>query len=398
MNWEHSLRRLPRPNQVALDMLIALLLTGVSFLATLYFDQANPVFHSRPLDPLGAVLLALQSMPLAVRQRYPMHVWATTGTTITIYSILGYPPGAGGLGVLLALYTVAAKTDRRSAIAAAVVTTMGIAVSIVGAYANTTLPADVFVLDLISNYVVFATAWIFGDNVRVRRAYTTALEARAALLEREREENARLAVAEERGRIARELHDVVAHHVSVMVVQAEAARRVLAAEPELAADALESVQGTGREALAEMRRMLGVLREVDSPDNRRPQPSLERLDALIETVREAGLAVELEIEGTPRPIPVGIDLSAYRIVQEALTNTIKHGGKASARVRLRYGERELELEVVDNGRGAAAGLVAQDGTGHGLIGMRERVALFGGELMAGPRIQGGYAVRARLPL
>jgi signal transduction histidine kinase len=206
-------------------------------------------------------------------------------------------------------------------------------------------------------------------------------------------------VADERARIARELHDVVAHNVSVMVVQAGAARRTIERDPDRAREALTSVEATGRQALDEMRRLLGVLRtEDEATELRAPQPSVSHLDELVAHVREAGLPVDLVVEGEPRPLMSGVDMSAFRIVQEALTNSLKHAGPAHARVRLRYGEHDLCLEVVDDGRGLAADAPASNGGGHGLVGMRERVALFGGELQAGPRTGGGYVVSARIPL
>jgi signal transduction histidine kinase len=227
-------------------------------------------------------------------------------------------------------------------------------------------------------------------------------------------------VAEERGRIARELHDVVAHSVSVMVVQAGAARRTMAASPDQATTALGQIESTGRQALVELRRLLGLLRDGDRGDGAAltPQPGLEHLESLAAAAREAGLPVEVTVEGEPRPLPAGVDLSAYRIVQEALTNSLKHAGPARARVRVCYGREALEVQVTDDGRGersaarAGEGLVVvtigpdgvlelpgrRDGGGHGLIGMRERVALFGGTLEAGADPGGGYRVAARLPL
>jgi signal transduction histidine kinase len=221
-----------------------------------------------------------------------------------------------------------------------------------------------------------------------------ALADRAALLEREREERARAAVAEERARIARELHDVVAHSVSVMVVQAGAERLALGDERDDTREVLSTIEQTGRQTLAEMRRLLGMLRRSDDEIELAPQPSMEHVAKLVDQVREAGLPVTLAVEGEPVGLPPGIDLSAYRIVQEALTNALKHAGPASARVTVRYGRDDLDLEIVDDGAGVANG----DGGGHGLIGMRERVTLFGGNLAAGGRSGGGYAVRARLPL
>jgi signal transduction histidine kinase len=226
---------------------------------------------------------------------------------------------------------------------------------------------------------------VIGRAIRHRRL-------REEKLEREKAE-AEAAIAEERTRIARELHDVVAHAISVIVLQARGGRRLLATDPAEARQALDAIERTASQALAEMRRLLGLLRESDEQLALAPQPTLARLDDLVGQVREAGLPVEVAIEGTPLELPPGIDLSAYRIVQEALTNALKHAGPASARVTVRYGEGELELEVSDDGAGSGNG----GGGGQGLAGIRERVAVFGGDVEAGSRPEGGYAVRARLP-
>src|SRR5918992_467242 len=222
-----------------------------------------------------------------------------------------------------------------------------------------------------------------------------ALAARTVELEHEREEKAKLAVAEERTRIARELHDVVAHNISIMVVQAGAERHAIGDDRPDTSKVLATIEETGRAALAEMRRLLGMLRRSDDELALAPQPSLRYLDDLVEQVREAGMPVDLRIEGERRAIPPGIDLSAYRIVQEALTNALKHAGPAHARVTVRYGDDELDIEIADDGAGPDGEAPAG---GHGLVGMRERVALFGGDLASGRRRGGGYAVRARLPL
>ena len=219
-------------------------------------------------------------------------------------------------------------------------------------------------------------------------------ERRLELAERERDLAAREAVAAERARVARELHDVVAHSVSVMVIQAQAGPRLLA-DPERARGVFDSIEATGKEALTELRRLLGILREADEQADRGPQPGLDALPMLVEQVRKAGLPVDVRVEGEPRPLPAGVDLSAYRIIQEALTNALKHAGRAEAEVRLRYGAAALELEVVDNGSASSA---LAPGSGHGLTGMRERVALYGGALQAGVRNGHGFAVRASLPL
>ncbi|GGS84677.1 sensor histidine kinase [Streptomyces chromofuscus] len=252
--------------------------------------------------------------------------------------------------------------------------------------------------------VPFALAWVLGDSIRTRRAYFAQLEERAARLEKEREAQSKVAVAAERARIARELHDVVAHNVSVMVVQADGAAYVLDAAPDQAKKALETISSTGRQALAEMRRLLGVLRTGEHQEGGEyvPQPDVRQIDDLVEQCRISGLPVDFKVEGTPRPLPSGVELTAYRIVQEALTNTRKHGGpNAGASVRLVYFDDGLGLLVEDDGKGAPHELYEDgglDGQGHGLIGMRERVGMVGGTLDAGPRPGGGFRISALLPL
>jgi signal transduction histidine kinase len=242
--------------------------------------------------------------------------------------------------------------------------------------------------------VLLLAPWMVGRAMRGRVAHMTVLEGRAEKAEREREQRAKEAARNERARIARELHDVIAHSVSVMVVQAGAAEEVLRQTPERALEPIRAVQDTGRQALAEMARLLGMLRRDGEELGLAPQPGLDDLEGLVEQTRRAGLPVELRVEGTPRPVPLGADLSAYRIVQEALTNARKHAGEARATVTVRYGVEALEVEVADDGSGAGNG----GGGGHGLVGMRERVALFGGDLHAGPRPGGGFRVHARLPI
>lgn len=257
---------------------------------------------------------------------------------------------------------------------------------------------------MIFQTVPFALAWVLGDSIRTRRAYFAQLEERNARLEKEREAQAKVAVAAERARIARELHDVVAHNVSVMVVQADGAAYVLDAAPDQAKKALETISSTGRQALAEMRRLLGVLRTGEHQEGGEyvPQPDVEQIEDLVEQCRGSGLPVDFKVEGTPRPLPSGVELTAYRIVQEALTNTRKHGGpNAGASVRLVYFDDGLGLLVEDDGKGAPHELYEEggaDGAGHGLIGMRERVGMVGGTLDAGPRPGGGFRISALLPL
>jgi signal transduction histidine kinase len=347
------------------------------------------------LDLISAPLLVLQTLPIAWRRRNPIGILWITGASITLYSLLGYPETLGYLGVLVAFYTVASYEPRKRATIAAIVTAVGVLISFV-CYATFGSMSD-WPTALSQTYLACGLAWVIGDNLRVRRAYTAQLEERAVQLEHEREEKADQAVAQERARIARELHDVVAHHVSVMVVQAAGARRVIEKDPAQARDALEAVEQAGRTALDEMRRMLEVLRADEAGVG--PQPGLADLDRLVAQVRETGLPVELTIDGMNRPLPAGMDLAAYRIVQEALTNTVKHAGKATARVTVRHESEALDIEVTDDGRGAAAPLLAGavEG-GHGHIGMRERVALYDGALETGPVFPGGYRVHARFPL
>jgi signal transduction histidine kinase len=240
----------------------------------------------------------------------------------------------------------------------------------------------------------FAMAWVVGRLMRSWRLRAEELEGLTAELAAERDARAEAAVEAERMRIAHELHDVVAHNVSVMTIQATAASRILASDPDAARDALASVERTGRETVDEMRILLGVLRERGAAEPFAPQPGLAELDALAERVGSAGLPVEVVVEGRPRPLAAGLDLAAYRILQEALTNALKHAGGQHAWVTVRYTDTALELEVVDDGAGGGTG----GGTGNGLVGMQERVAMYGGQLEMGRRHEGGWALRARLPV
>jgi signal transduction histidine kinase len=242
--------------------------------------------------------------------------------------------------------------------------------------------------------IIFAIVWTIAFGVGRKSVEADEARDRAARAEREREERARSAVAEERARIARELHDVVGHSVSVMTVQASGVRRLLRPDQDREREALLIVERTGREALAEMRRMVGVLRRPEEAPALAPQPSLDHLGRLVEQAREAGLPVELSIEGDAIQLPAGVDLTAYRLVQEGLTNVVKHAQATRAEVLVNYGESYLEVTVTDNGSGVGNG----DGSGHGLVGIRERVSVYGGELDAGPQPGGGYRLRAKLPL
>jgi len=245
--------------------------------------------------------------------------------------------------------------------------------------------------EAIYSSLAFGFVFLFGLAMRVRQSRTAAAETRAQTLEAERK-RAREAAAEERRRIAHELHDIVAHSLGVMVLQAGAADQVLETSPERAREALRSIRETGQEAVDEMTRLLGLIRER-SP-GLEPQPTLADVDTLVRTARDTGLDIDLSVEGEPRPLPAGLELSAYRIVQEGITNALKHSGAEQARVAVRYREHELELEIADDGSGSADGR----GGGYGLAGIRERVAVFGGRLEAGSRAAGGWTLRAVLPV
>jgi signal transduction histidine kinase len=249
--------------------------------------------------------------------------------------------------------------------------------------------------DFVFTPVLFVIGWLAGYGLRERAVQAEAAEERASRAEREREVAARIAVAEERARIARELHDIVAHAVSVMVLQVGAVRHKLPPERREDADALRDVELAGRSALAEMRRLLGALRDDDEHAELSPQPGLERIAAHVDEVGRAGLPVRLEVDGEPYPLPRAIDLSAYRIVQEGLTNALKHAGASQARVTLHYRADDLQIDVRDDGRGDAP--TRLNGGGHGLLGVRERVKIYRGEMTAGPADGGGFLLSARLP-
>jgi signal transduction histidine kinase len=298
------------------------------------------------------------------------------------------------IAVGIALYTMVVYVGRRQAALFAVWLVAGTAIW--GVWRVT--PVNGMWIAMFVVMVVFAFCWVLGEFVGARRAYLNEMEQRLRLLESERDHQAKIAVAEERARIARELHDVVAHAVSVMVVQADGATYAVHTNPELAERAVKTISATGREALTELRRLLGVLRSEDNADERTPQPSTSSLNDLAERVRLVGLPVRLKLKGELDGLPAGIGLGIYRIVQEALTNTLKHAGAgASASVRVTRVGENVELDITDDGFGTPHQLVGISG-GNGLIGMRERANVFGGTLDAGPQPGGGWHVHAVLPI
>jgi signal transduction histidine kinase len=356
----------------------------------------------QPKPPLALLAVAM-TVPLAWRRRAPFAALLVVGVAGAVLGT-GWPELNAlytFIAVVVAVFSVGAYAEPRRAV-------LGCALVLgwfwIGALIDNARhrgqrgPSDfVFVT------VVFGGAWLLGRALRGRGLQAAELQQRAAQLEADQQAQARAAVTAERARIARELHDVIAHSVSVMVIQAGAAEQLLEETPERARGPLEAVQDTGRQTIVELRRLLGILREDGQELSLVPQPGLDHLDLLLEEMRQAGLPVQLRVEGQPGRLPPGVDLAAYRIVQEALTNTLRHAGPANAEVVVRYQQHAVELEVLDDGRGPGLRDSAGGASGHGLVGMRERIALYGGTLEAGPRATApgaartGYAVRARLP-
>lgn len=348
-----------------------------------------------------ALIVLGMTTPIVVRRSHPVGAFATAiGFGACQVLVFRGRPVVSDLAIVILLYTLAAYSTRRNSLIGLAICLFGSAVDLLQLEVPRPIPARWEWL--LFGYLMFAgpclLAWVLGDSTRYRRAYYANLEERAARLERERDAHAQIAAAAERARIARELHDVVAHNVSVMVVQADGATYALGTDPARTRQALAAISATGRQALTEMRALLGVLRRGDDGGLAvlAPLPGLGQLDELLEQTRAAGLPVTCSILGTVRPLAAGTALTAYRIVQESLTNVRKHaGGMVCANVVLRYTDTTIELSVTDNGVGAAA---ACDGAGHGLTGMSERAAMYGGSVRAGPRPAGGFEVAATLPI
>jgi len=376
------------------DTLLALALTIFDLLLLLAQNIAPP--NSEAPEPVAwyiavPVIVGVVA-PIVFRRKRPL--WAAY-----LVVVIAIPHSLLELGVAgfsasaIMLYTLVAYVSRKQALAY-----LAVNIIITGIQAPLQMDSSA---ELVTTFIfaglLLAFCWALGEFVGARRAYHAEVEQRLALLETERDQQAQIAVAAERARIARELHDVVAHAVSVIVVQADGAAYAVHSNPELAERAVQTISATGREALAEMRRLLGVLRSEDGGGERTPQPGTQSLAELAERVRAVGLPVQLDIVGNVDDLPAGVGLGIYRIVQEALTNSIKHAGPgtaASVKVA-RVGDR-VELNISDNGRRKAGALVGVSG-GNGLIGMRERALMFGGTLEAGPRSGGGWQVTASLP-
>ncbi|MFI6049066.1 sensor histidine kinase [Streptomyces violascens] len=367
------------------DALIAVALTGAS--AVLGKESGSQGWD--PLDAWGYLLVALAGLPLAFRVRAPLAVLLWTHLVFVVYVAGGYWPVVVTFGPMLSLYTVASLCALRTAVLCGFVMAgawihAGVAASPRGSMASVVTQALVFALVLIR----------FG--AMARRSTDLARQ-----LRREQAERARREVAAERGRIARELHDVVAHHMSVISVQSGLAGFVFDSDPATARAALATISGTSAEALEELRRMLQVLREAEDGAPAAPMPGLDRIGELADRIQSGGTPVTVRTLGTPRPLAPGVELCAYRVVQEALTNVLKHAGKTRAEVQLHYEQHQLTVSVINEGKGAEREGVILDrvrtGGGHGLIGMRERAKLYGGSVSIGPRSGGGFAVTLTLP-
>jgi signal transduction histidine kinase len=391
--WSH---RITEKDWMLVDVVASILVAAAS-IAAIYLPGGKgggpdlPRLHGAGWDTLRLVAVLAACGALPFRRRRPLAVLSVCAAASVLVIVIGFR-GPVLVTVPLAMYSVAAQVDRRVSRAALGVVAGAMAIAAVAAVGGPGWGSAV------TGPALAMIGWLAGENVRARRAYARGLAERAAEREREREARIRRAAADERMRIARELHDVVAHTMSVIAVRSGVARAVLDSHPEEAGEALAIIEQTSRQALQEMRHLVGALRQGDDagdagPDLA-PSPGLDNLTPLLEQVAQAGVTVDVQQEGEPRPLPAGINLSAYRIIQEGLTNVVRHAGTRRAKLRICYGGDDLRIEIT-NPVASKAAPGGGDG-GHGLVGMRERVALYGGELRAGPTAD-GFRVLARLP-
>lgn len=361
---------------------------GLALLCASVLAASAPGPAARAPDATLYALLVIGCLPYAWRRRAPLPVLLLASLPVLAIIGLGYSSAVIGSGLFLVAYTVAARCSARvTALAAGYIV---IVLALVFTAAPNALPLG----ELATNAALFAGALGLGRGARMRVRNTALLAERAALAERAREEEAARAVSEERLRIARDLHDVVAHTMGVIALQAGVGAHVIDTDRDEAKAALEAIADTSRSALAEIRQIVGALRQDQDPESVRPVPGLGALEVLAEELAGAGLPVDLHVSGDPVDIPSGVDVAAYRVVRESLTNVLRHAGPATAQVYVRYEPGYVTIEVVDDGVGLANGT---NSAGHGQIGMRERVAAWGGTLEVGPQAGGGYRVAARLP-
>jgi signal transduction histidine kinase len=364
-----------------------IVVAGVAALSS--FAAATAARHDATLA-ISLAALPLGAVPLLWRRSHPGHVLVAAAAAFALGAIVDHAL-VNLVALLVAVYSAARYGERPIRVAGSVIATCLLAVAVTAMLAS----ADGRALGHLGGVAVgWGVAWVLGEQSRTRHAYLAELEHRASRLERERDLQARRAAEEERNRIAREIHDVVVHHVSVIAVQAGAARSTLPQDNQAALRPLVLIERTARTALSELRTLLGVLRRSDLSAPLRPQPTLTQLDELIGAARDAGVHPVVRVEGEVRPLRSMVDLCAYRVIQEALTNTIKHAPNANVHLLVQYDTRDLHITVVDDG----PGLATPERTGHGLIGMRERAALIDGHIDAGPAPGGGFRVEAHLPL
>jgi len=377
--WDR-LRARDSRHPVPLDSLLALLLLLGGALATASGPQ------TRPPDATGYLLLTLAALPYPLRRRAPVPVLVLASIPVLALLALGYQSAVIGAGLFLAAYTVADWCSARwTAFAAAYMVVLIVAVA-------TLAPHPMEIAEATTDAVILAGAFALGRSAHDRRRTMALLEDRAELAARAQVEQARRAVSDERLRIAQELHDVLAHSLGVIALQAGVGAHIIDADPAEAKASLVAVRETSRSALTEIRHILGALRSEGDGATYRPPPGLDAVGALAAELAAIGLPVDVRVTGEPGHIPASLDLTAYRLVQEALTNVLKHAGQARAEVTIGYEPGALAIEVLDDGAGTVVGP-----RGHGQLGMRERVAVWGGSLAVGPRPDGGYRVAARLP-
>ena len=368
---------------------------GLPVLVAAGFVVGSALLAGAPtLGPLGYGLLIAGAAALLVRRRHPVAALAGTVIPAFAYDLLNLPGGLCTIAVGVALYSVADAGHRRTGI--------GAIVAVVGGFLTIGV---VFgrghVIDLIT--ALWFAGWlvaslVLGETTRSRRAYLEEVEQRALDAERSREDLARRRAGEERIRIARELHDVLAHRISMISVQSGVGAHLMDRDPDQARAALMAVNKASKEALQELRATLGLLRQVDVPEPRSPAPGLAQVEGVMASTTAAGVDVRLDVTGQPRDLPTGVDLAAYRIIQESLTNVIRHARAATARIAIAYQRSDVVIEVEDDGRGLDGQAASPAEGGNGLLGMRERAAALGGDLEAGPLPAGGFRVRARLPI
>lgn len=370
------------------DGLIAVGL-AVFAIGSLLAEPTGTALELKQTDGWTIVLALLTTLPVYWRRRNPLPALLVSASAVTVVALLEYRTESLPVAALFLVYAVGAYAPRQHAVVGLLVTEA----AIVTIFVSDT--PDMDAQGMVLNLVLFGAGWLAGQVVRARNAVTTAKLSEAQERAEAEVQHAARAVAEERLRLAQELHDVVAHSMSVIAVQAGMGVHVLDSQPDDARRALEAISSTSRATLREMRRLLGALRDEDGVRSHAPAPGLADLPSLVSDVRTAGVPVDLRVEGSTDAVPPGVQLSVYRVVQEALTNVLKHAGNASASVRVQCTESSVEVTVADDGRGAAAAPTERGG--HGLLGMRERVGLWGGDLRAGPRPGGGFVVHATMP-